>query len=182
MSLLPSHAGRLPLAASGRLVDSVTTNGSYGSILSQALTNSYATSAGRPKANAGKAKATTKATKKRSASSASTKKASKAKKPKKTEAKKPKRKALTEEQKEARKAKELKQKIKELKAMALEPPKRLSGTAHSLAVTDMLAKLKGKDEGKSPQELFKEATAAVKALSPDELEVCSPAATLYLKS
>ncbi|KAL2011666.1 hypothetical protein VTN00DRAFT_4384 [Thermoascus crustaceus] len=170
VSLLPSHAGRLPLAASGLLVDSVTTNGSYGSALSQTLINSYATSAGRPKANSGKAKATTKATKKRSASSATTKKASKTKKPEKTEAKKPEKKELTEEQKEARKAKELKQKIKELKAMALEPPKRLSSTAHSLALTDMLAKLRGKGEGKAPQELFKEATAAVKTLSPDELE------------
>ncbi|KAL2004219.1 hypothetical protein VTN02DRAFT_5362 [Thermoascus thermophilus] len=173
VSLLPSHAGRLPLAAGGRLVDSVATNGSYGSILSQALVNSYATSARRPKAGAGKAKATTKATKKRSASSASTKKASKTrkpKKPKKTVAKKPKKKVLTAEQKEAQKAKELKRKIQELKAMALEPPKRLNATAYSLAVTDMLSKLKGKDKGKSPRELFKEATVAVKTLSPDELE------------
>lgn len=157
--------GHVHLATNGSHVDSVAPNGLYGSILPKILINSYATAAARPKAKTAKAKAT----KKRSASS----KAGETKKTKKTKTTKAKSKELTEEEKEAKKAKALKEEIRELKAIALEPPKPLPHTAHVLALKDVLAK-RTKEPGKPPQQAFREAHAAVKALKPEELEVCSP--------
>ncbi|KAF9887514.1 hypothetical protein FE257_010092 [Aspergillus nanangensis] len=90
-------------------------------------------------------------------------------KPKKTAEKaKPKRKVLTEKQKDAKKARELRQLIKDLKITALEPPKRLPDNYWNLAVVSKLSEA----EKTSPKgaEAFKAATELAKAISEAERE------------
>jgi hypothetical protein len=88
------------------------------------------------------------------------KKPAKAKKPK---AKKP----LTEKQKAMKEKRKRQDKIKELKAIALVPPKKLTASAWPLSVRHLVAET---GPGK-PAEKFGEAISRAKELTPDEYKV-----------
>ncbi|OQD77657.1 hypothetical protein PENDEC_c002G02720 [Penicillium decumbens] len=87
------------------------------------------------------------------------------KKPKKAKAKKPK-KRLTEKQKAAKETRDRRAQIKELKAIALVPPKKLTASAWPLAVKEQFQGVKS--EPGTTVEKFSEAIARVKGLSQDE--------------
>jgi len=90
------------------------------------------------------------------------------KKPKKAKAKKPK-KRLTEKQKAAKATRDRRAQIKELKAIALVPPKKLTASAWPLAVKEQFQGVKS--EPGTTVEKFSEAIARVKGLSQDEYKV-----------
>ncbi|KAE8159954.1 hypothetical protein BDV40DRAFT_271673, partial [Aspergillus tamarii] len=78
------------------------------------------------------------------------------------------RKQLTEKQKEAKKARELRDQIKALKATALETPKKLPERVSNLIIIEKLQETK--KTHKSPQEAFKAASELTKTISEAERE------------
>ncbi|WEW61607.1 hypothetical protein PRK78_007098 [Emydomyces testavorans] len=110
------------------------------SVLPLRLRNSYAAAAARPKAHTGRA-AASKTPKARKAKTAATKTKKKTSRTSKTSKAKPKSKAdprkkkkLTDKQKEVSEKKKQRQEIKELKVMALSPPKSLPNNPFGLVL------------------------------------------------
>jgi hypothetical protein len=106
-------------------------------------------------------------------------KTTKTKKTKKKAGKKPAvrkaRKVLTEEQKEARaqrrKAEELKETKRKLKAAALQTPKLLPTLPWVNAMKDKLSEV-DKSDNPSPKEAFSRATELARKATPEEKQVC----------
>lgn len=100
------------------------------------------------------------------------KKASSGKRKKSTSTKpKPKKKkVLTEEQKAKKEQKQRREKIKALKVTALEPPKKLATSAWSLAFGSKFHEVR--TESQQPKDTLREAANIIKAMSPEEYEVC----------
>lgn len=128
--------------------------------------HSFATTTESPKAKRG-----------RKPASGKRKKSSAKPKPKK------KKKVLTEDQKARKEQRERREKIKALKATALEPPKKLATSAWPLAFASKFHEVR--TESQSPNDTLKEVAAVIKAMSPDEYEVCpceSSLASIGMKS
>lgn len=83
---------------------------------------------------------------------------------------KKKKKVLTEDQKARKEQRERRAKIKALKATALEPPKKLATSAWSLAFASKFHEVRS--ESQQPKDTLREAATVIKAMSPDEYEVC----------
>lgn len=115
--------------------------------------HSFATTAETPKAKRGRKPGSGKRKKSTSA------------KPKK------KKKVLTEEQKARKEQRERRAKIKALKVTALEPPKKLATSAWSLAFASKFHEVR--TESQPPKDTLREAAAVIKAMSPEEYEVCA---------
>jgi hypothetical protein len=77
---------------------------------------------------------------------------------------------LTKEEKEARDIKQEKAHIKELKAIALTPPKKLPSTFHSCAMQAKVPQLKGQYTNMS--EAFKLVSEMTKNMGAEERQVC----------
>lgn len=143
------------------------------------LTNAYATAAGRSKTGANKTTRATKTVKKGTKTTRGTKAAKGSKstktargKKKTTKAKpapKPKKKELTEKQKEQKDAKEKRDKLRELKAQALVPPKKLPDNYYvvgfQLKLSDAIK------SGQKASEAFKSASTLTKAAGEEEKQV-----------
>lgn len=146
---------RVCLAAKPRLATPQT--GSLSALISQQSRSlATATETETPKAKRGRKPGST----------------TKAKTPKKkaVKAKKPKvKKRLTEKQKVAKAARERREQIKELKGIALVPPKKLTASAWPLAVREQVAELKS-GSGTSIEK-FSEAISRAKSLTSDEYNV-----------
>ncbi|KAL5045739.1 hypothetical protein BDW71DRAFT_208005 [Aspergillus fruticulosus] len=129
------------------------------------LARSYATQDGPSKEASSKSTKSTKSTKTKQTK----KKASK--KPAKKPAVRKARKVLTEEQKEARaqrkKAEELKETKRKLKATALQTPKLLPALPWVIAMKDKLSEV-DKSDSPSPKEAFSRATELARTASPQE--------------
>lgn len=90
---------------------------------------------------------------------------------KKSKTTKPKKKkVLTEDQKARKEQRERRAKIKELKVTALELPKKLATSAWSLAFASKFHEVR--TESQSPKDTLREAATVIKAMSPEEYEVC----------
>lgn len=142
---------RVCLAAKPRLVTPQT--GSLSAISQQSRSLATAIETETPKAKRGRKPGST----------------TKAKSPKKkaVKAKKPKvKKRLTEKQKVAKAARERREQIKDLKGIALVPPKKLTASAWPLAVKEQVAELKS-GSGTSTEK-FSEAISRAKNLTSDE--------------
>ena len=87
----------------------------------------------------------------------------------KSKTKKKVKKELTPEQKEKRKEKAKKLKIKELKAVVIDPPKKLPVNARNLAIQEKIAALK--DKYTNHKDAFKAAAEEVTSLSSYEQQV-----------
>lgn len=143
-------------------------------VQSGGLINSYATAAGRSNGGAKKTK-TTKGTK--NGKKASPRKNTAKKRTTKSKAKakpQPKRKVLTEKQKEAKKARELREKVKELKATALQPPKKLPEKPWIVTFQGVYPEAaKNNEKGVAS---FKAAVELAKSVSPEQKERYAAAA------
>lgn len=141
------------------------------------LTNAYATAAGRSKTGANKTTRATKTVKKGTKTTRGTKavknskgtKTARGKKKTTKKAKpapKPKKKELTEKQKEQKDAKEKRDKLRELKAQALVPPKKLPDNYYvvgfQLKLGDAIK------TGQKASEAFKSASTLTKAAGEEE--------------
>lgn len=173
VAFIHSYARRISPATNG-LISNPATNGIFPVVVrAGSLINSYATTAGRGRSKAGAQKKTTKSSKsdekaapKKKAAKTTTKPQSKAKpKPKP----KPKKKVLTEKQKEAKKAKEFREKVKELKATALEPPKRLPEQPWTVTFQSVYPEAAKNNEKGVPS--FRAAVELAKSISPEQKEV-----------
>lgn len=80
-----------------------------------------------------------------------------------------KKKVLTEDQKARKEQRQRREKIKALKATALEPPKKLATSPWSLAFASKFHEVR--TESQKPSDTLKEAAAVIKAMSPEEYEV-----------
>lgn len=176
VAFIHSHARRISPATNG-LLSNPATNGIFPvGVRAGSLINSYATTtAGRGRPKAGAQKKTTKSTetdkkaapKKKAAKKTASKPKSKAKaKPKPKP--KPKRKVLTEKQKEAKKAKEFREKVKELKATALESPKRLPEQPWTVTFQGVYPEAAKNNEKGVPS--FRAAVELAKSISPEQKE------------
>lgn len=133
------------------------------------LINSYATAASSTGATKKPKTTKTTATKRKTTKGAPKKKKTAASK---APAKPKKKKQLTEKQKVAKDAKELREKIKELKEASLTPPKRLADRAWTLSLTSKMGDaLKSHQSGK---DAFKAAADMAKMISEEEKEVRAP--------
>jgi hypothetical protein len=162
ISLIPSHVRRVAQTANHRPSHLIAGADSSKLAVSRVRVNSYATSAGRPKAHTGKAKA------KKSSSSKSKpvkKAASKAIKATKVKAKK----ELTPEAKARKEAKERKAEIRELKEIALKEPKALPMTGFIVYVAEKL-----REAEKGGKDAMRDIVSGYRARTPDELEVGHP--------
>lgn len=179
VAFIHSHARRISPATNG-LLSNPATNGIFPvGVRAGSLINSYATTAGRGRSKAGAQKKTTKSTKtdkKAAPKKKAAKKTTTKPKPKsKAKAKpkpKPKRKVLTEKQKEAKKAKEFREKVKELKATALEPPKRLPEQPWTVTFQGVYPEAAKNNEKGVPS--FRAAVELAKSISPEQKEVRWP--------
>ncbi|KAL4893902.1 hypothetical protein BDV59DRAFT_176409 [Aspergillus ambiguus] len=147
-----SHVRRISFPARRTALRPIAHNLPVSTVLSGQLINTFATKTGEKTSN----------------SSQGTKKKSKATKKKAKKPKAPKKRGLTEKQKEAKKARELRQLIKDLKVAALEPPKKLSENYWNLAVMSKLAE--AQQTSQKGSEAFKAATELAKAISAEEKE------------
>jgi len=172
VAFIHNHARSISPATNGLLLNLFTKGISPVGVRASSLINSYATAAGHGRSKPGAQKKTTKSAetgkktvvKKNAAKNTTTKSKSKPKpKPK------PKRKVLTEKQKEAKKAKEFREKVKELKAIALEPPKRLPEQPWTVTFQGVYPEAaKNNEKGVAS---FKAAVELAKSISPEEKEV-----------
>lgn len=151
VAISQSHIRRISLAPRRTVLRPITSNLPTLGVVSKQLIKAYATE------TTGK-----KTTKPSKGAKKTTKKKKPAAKPK------PKKRVLTEKQKEAKKARELRQWIKDLKAAALQPPKRVSENYWNLAVVSKLAEAEKTHQ--KGAEAFKAATDLAKAISAEEKE------------
>lgn len=176
VAFIHSHARHISPATNGLLSNPATNGILPVGVRAGNLINSYATTASRGRSKAGAQKKTTKSTK--------TDKTDKKTAPKKKAAKKtttttttkpkpkPKRKVLTEKQKEAKKAKEFREKVKELKATALEAPKRLPEQPWTVTFQGVYPEAAKNNEKGVPS--FRAAVELAKSISPEQKEVQWP--------
>ncbi|KAE8353283.1 hypothetical protein BDV28DRAFT_111010 [Aspergillus coremiiformis] len=166
-----SHVRHICLVTRGQSLRSIFKTLPSTGVLSQRLIKTYATQSDD---NGKKAKPTK--------SSQSGKKTEKPAETKKSSTTKPKprgRTPLTEEQMEAKKAQQLKQHVKDLKAAALKPPGKLPATVWNLALSSKLLEASETDK---PAEAFKAAVALAKSISQEERERLSTIADYNRKT
>lgn len=170
--VINNHARSIYLAANKHLANPIVRSSYAGVIVSGKLVNCYATAAGRPKAHTGRVKAkeatkSTKAKAKKKTTKKTTKKATtpKARKPRK-------QRELTPEQQEKRKADALRLEIRNLKKLALDPPKRRPSSLYAVALQAKIPEVRKNHPVIS--EAFKVAVGEVKALPPYEQQVQFP--------
>ncbi|KAH8425827.1 HMG-box domain-containing protein [Aspergillus melleus] len=132
-------------------------------ILSRQLVNTYATaSEATTKKKATKTTKTTEAKKATKATSEKKKKTTPKKSPGRPKV------VLTEKQMEAKKLRELKKQIRELKEIALDPPKNTKPSYWNVAVVDMLPEASKTQKGQD--NIFTEAVELAKKISPADKE------------
>lgn len=154
VAIFQTHVRRISLEPRRTVLRPITRNAPAVCAVPKQLISAFATE------SEAKEKKTTKASK-------GTKKTTKKKavKPKTV-----KKRGLTEKQKEAKKAREVRQLIKDLKEAALQPPKKAPENFWNLAVISKLAEAE-KTHQKGSQ-AFKAATELAKAIDAQEKQVC----------
>ncbi|KAE8147411.1 hypothetical protein BDV25DRAFT_33775 [Aspergillus avenaceus] len=162
VAIAQTHVRRICLSTFNQSLRPISRARQYPGFLSQRLVKAYATSSDEKSAK----KKTTKTGKTKS-STKSVKKTKPKAKPKPTP-KRSGRKPATEKQKEAAKAAKTRQSLKDLKATALEPPKRLAERVWNLAVSSKLPE--AQKVHKTQMEAFKGATDLAKLISEEERE------------
>ena len=161
VAIAQSHVRRISLITRGQTLRPISRVLPSTSVFSQRLLKTYATTSDSKSEK-------TKPTKSTKGGTKQTKKAKKSSTTKPKPKPKP-RKQLTEKQKEAKKARELRDQIKALKATALETPKKLPERVSNLIIIEKLQETK--KTHKSPQEAFKAASELTKTISEAEREV-----------